>query len=130
MRLHKSRLPSSYEKVSLSVKKKQRSKRATGPFRDVSRHGRRGANPLPTRPQGPFLMADKNAIFSPVVSADLPQFLTAKECADIFRVAVTTFRLRARLGVYPSPVKVGVRSLRWRKSDIMDFLNVGGVCNV
>lgn len=53
--------------------------------------------------------------------------LTANECAELFRVTPRNFRERARLGVYPAPVKVGVRSLRWRKDDILEFLSAGGI---
>ena len=51
---------------------------------------------------------------------DGQEFLTAKELAKRYKMAVQTFSALAKKGKFPRPIKIG-RSTRWTRSMIEDF---------
>jgi len=51
------------------------------------------------------------------------ELLSAKQvCAFFGRIHLSTLYRGMRRGVYPSPIRVGERSVRWRKSECEDAL--------
>jgi len=52
----------------------------------------------------------------------IPELLTDKEAAALCGIGVTTLWNLSRSGEIPSPVKVGPRSTRWRRSDLQKWI--------
>ena len=46
------------------------------------------------------------------------QLLTVREIADQFKIAVRTVYRWVELGRLPKPIRIGTRTIRWRKSEI------------
>ena len=50
------------------------------------------------------------------------QYLTSKSVSKVLGVSVSTVWRWARLDIIPKPIKIGLRSTRWRLSDIQAYL--------
>lgn len=48
--------------------------------------------------------------------------LTIKETAALLHVSVSTLRRMWADGLAPKPIRLGRRGLRWRRTDIEDFI--------
>jgi excisionase family DNA binding protein len=53
----------------------------------------------------------------------MTQLLTARQVCERLGCHRRTLEVWAKTGAFPAPVLVGNRSLRWRQSDIEDYLN-------
>ena len=50
------------------------------------------------------------------------QLLTRREVESRCRLSKTSIYRLAQLGEFPEPVRVGVRAVRWRESEIAEWL--------
>lgn len=53
--------------------------------------------------------------------------LTASECWGLLRISKASFYAKVRKGRLPQPVKLGERSSRWRKADILRVMTEGAM---
>ena len=50
------------------------------------------------------------------------QLLTRREVESRCRISKTTIYRLAQIGAFPAPVKVGIKAVRWRASEIAEWL--------
>ena len=50
------------------------------------------------------------------------QLLTRREVESRCRISKTTVYRLAQIGAFPAPVKVGIKAVRWRESEIAEWL--------
>lgn len=55
--------------------------------------------------------------------ADLPALITKKQVAKWADVSDRHIDKMVRAGVFPKPTYIGVRTPRWRRSDLITWLN-------
>jgi prophage regulatory protein len=53
---------------------------------------------------------------------DSGTFLRIKDILKIIPVCASTWWIGVRKGIYPKPIKLGVRITVWRKQDIYDYI--------
>jgi predicted DNA-binding transcriptional regulator AlpA len=59
----------------------------------------------------------------PIVElADLPPLLTCREVLSLVRVSKATLRFWIDNGTFPAPVMLSERTHRWRRSEVLSFL--------
>ncbi|MFT8932162.1 MAG: AlpA family phage regulatory protein [Acetobacter syzygii] len=58
-----------------------------------------------------------------MTSTPTDQMLTRKEVQDMVRISCTTLYRWIEEGIFPSPVKYTSRCVRWRQSDVQNWIN-------
>lgn len=57
---------------------------------------------------------------------DLPALLTSTEFAALLKIGKATFYKHVQNGSLPEPIRISLRTLRYRKEDVLDFLKKKG----
>ncbi|MFT9381118.1 helix-turn-helix transcriptional regulator [Gluconobacter sp. P5B12] len=53
----------------------------------------------------------------------LEQLLTAQEVADKLRTTPSNLYRKIKAGKFPAPIQLSIRCVRWRESDVVEWLN-------
>ena len=53
----------------------------------------------------------------------LGQLLTAQEVADKLRTTPSNLYRKIKAGKFPAPIQLSIRCVRWRESDVVEWLN-------
>lgn len=61
----------------------------------------------------------------PLPLPPLDHLLTAKQVAQLLGISKANLYVKLREGRYPSPIKIGPRTTRWRASDIAALIEKG-----
>lgn len=65
---------------------------------------------------------------APIFFADnAPDLLTGREAYGLLRISKAAFYAKVRKGQLPQPVKLGERSSRWHKADILRVMTEGAI---
>ena len=68
-----------------------------------------------------------DGLVQPPVTKFTPDLLTTRDLASYLRVSPRTVQRRAAAGELPPPISVSSRRARWRRCDIDEWLDRGGM---